>query len=465
MNKYFVDGREEKEQVQSANSLPVSFGLTFLLVTFLATLAIAPFLITVALVLLSVWALTGVRQSVQAISLSVIIKFLNPGLYDFPSETGVLAWLVVICASMRLLATVNMSHAKILSPFLMFGAVVAALAFISSPNITVSLMKLLSFTVISTAIIVGMKSADEELVGSWVVWFFSLAVAVILLSLVTFKFPEIGYYRNGSGFQGILNHPQVFGTWLSPILVWLFFSLLQEKSRISAILVVIIFVIFMLIILSETRTAMASVILSILLTLWVSIVSIRRIRFSLSKLRIALLTILGFFTIGFGLVFSDRLYVEIQDYVLKRSEKNIEASFYYSRGIGIEQQWNNFLDKPLTGNGFGVYPSGYLPPNAATFLGIPISAPVEKGFLPTALLEEVGLIGAVLFIWLLYMLFLHVKESGDVRYISMFFACLFINVGEAVFFSVGGVGLYYWLLIGICIASNNQRSNPASVNT
>ena len=37
-------------------------------------------------------------------------------------------------------------------------------------------------------------------------------------------------------------------------------------------------------------------------------------------------------------------------------------------------------------------------------------------------------------------------------WVAMFFGCLFVNVGEAVFFSIGGLGLHFWLLIGLAVA-------------
>ncbi len=99
----------------------------------------------------------------------------------------------------------------------------------------------------------------------------------------------------------------------------------------------------------------------------------------------------------------------------------------------------------------GIYPSGDVPSGVKTFLGIPISASTEKGFIPTAVLEETGLIGTVFWLYFIFSLIRLALKSNDIRWIAMFFGCLFVNVGEAVFFSVGGIGLHLWLLIGLAI--------------
>ena len=94
-------------------------------------------------------------------------------------------------------------------------------------------------------------------------------------------------------------------------------------------------------------------------------------------------------------------------------------------------------------------------------MGIPVSAPVEKGFLPTAILEEIGMLGTVLFLIFIAFLTNAVVEGSDIRWAGMYFGCLFVNVGEAVFFSVGGIGLLYWLLIGLSASAYKLDGNYA----
>jgi len=70
---------------------------------------------------------------------------------------------------------------------------------------------------------------------------------------------------------------------------------------------------------------------------------------------------------------------------------------------------------------------------------LPISAPIEKGNLYLAVLEELGLIGLLLFFaWLIFSYFRVVKKN--LFGLPVFFTILMLNFGESVLFSPGGVG-------------------------
>jgi hypothetical protein len=79
--------------------------------------------------------------------------------------------------------------------------------------------------------------------------------------------------------------------------------------------------------------------------------------------------------------------------------------------------------------------------------GLPVGASVEKGFMPSAVLEETGITGAVLVIGLLLALFRPIVRNGSISLFWMALVCLFVNFGEMVFFSVGGLGMLFWVLM------------------
>jgi hypothetical protein len=142
----------------------------------------------------------------------------------------------------------------------------------------------------------------------------------------------------------------------------------------------------------------------------------------------------------------------IKGFWLKGNQETVEKAFYHSRGGGIAFQWRRFLEQPLTGHGFGIDVAHGNEKRPGTFLGIPISASTEKGFLPTAFLEEVGLLGALFFAPFLFALLKGASYQSDIGLIAMFFACLFVNIGEAVFFSPGQIGGFFWVIIGLSTA-------------
>jgi hypothetical protein len=146
----------------------------------------------------------------------------------------------------------------------------------------------------------------------------------------------------------------------------------------------------------------------------------------------------------------------VEEIVFKGSgTTTVEDAFAQSRGAGVKEQLENFSKAPLTGYGFGVYPFGVLggEKSIARFLGFPISAPAEKGFAFTAVLEEVGIIGGLLFYGLVVSMARRAAKSSRPEILAMFLGAILVNFGEAVIFSPGGIGLFMWLVIALSLAS------------
>jgi hypothetical protein len=113
----------------------------------------------------------------------------------------------------------------------------------------------------------------------------------------------------------------------------------------------------------------------------------------------------------------------------------------------------------LTGVGFGLAPAGVEQETQQDELtGLPIGASSEQGFLPLAVLAQVGIIGAVPLTLFLCVLGIPVVKHGEPAVVAMFFTALFVNFGEMIFFSTGGLGLHMWLLIGACLAASAANS-------
>ena len=154
-----------------------------------------------------------------------------------------------------------------------------------------------------------------------------------------------------------------------------------------------------------------------------------------------------------------------ESYIYKNRGDNIEESFERSRGAGAEHHLNNFTERPLFGHGFGVFAKPDPREEIQTAFGVPISSSTEKGIVIIAILEETGLIGFLLFAAFLYRMISQVLKGTDLRYVAAFFACLFVNFGEAVFFAPGGIGLYFWVFISICMGMDTRYgSKPTSID-
>jgi len=109
---------------------------------------------------------------------------------------------------------------------------------------------------------------------------------------------------------------------------------------------------------------------------------------------------------------------------------NCAPAFAASRGGLVYSQVHNFMTSPWIGRGFGVYADGVFPSGVKLFAGIPVSAPVEKGVLPTAVLEETGVLGFACLAYLIYALVRGVWHRAPHAVVAMLIACLFRFIPE-----------------------------------
>lgn len=434
-------------------SKPISLKLVVLIAGLLTALKLGAGVVVAFHGALGLWLLLGVRHAIQALSLAVVIKYLNPVLYSYPAGVGVMGWVIILLGGFRMLLGSKIGNVKVIFPILGFSLVVAALFIVQDNKApAVSAMKLVLFTYVSCAVVLGGTSLSERQALELATWFHSLIATLVLLSLPLFAFPDIAYAKNGEGFQGILNHPQTFGPIFAPVtsalLVYIFFGKPTKYLFIFAVILLLI----SLMIASQARTALATVTLSILATALV--VFFKKKRFSQFRFgRFFIVSSLTLIALLVSIVSSSVVQEKLEAYVYKRGSTDVESALA-SRSMGIAAQWNYFVNHPLTGCGFGVYPWGLGRPDSNSpavieFMGLPISAPVEKGFLPTSILEETGLLGGLSFFGVLIYMTRRVIARQNIQWLAIFFSCIFVNVGEMGIFSVGGIGLFYWLLIGV----------------
>ncbi len=424
--------------------------------TFIAAIvagtALHPGVVTGVYIGLCVWALSGARQAIKALSLSYMILLLNP-VFRLPSSIGILRWLVLLIIGYRVVPLVSSKMLRTIVPLLLFYAVVVMLSWISSAFFLISFLKATIFFFCAAVVLIAFGTMDENGLADLKHWFFCLSGVVIVLSLPTLLIPSIGYARNGSGFQGLLNHPQAFAVFLAPVVVYLAAHLLMGNRRKGILEWALGGGALVLLFLTKARIAMVTLFLGIIASFAVLVLRSKKDAPFRPPYRPLL-------NIGIASVFlvsiislSPELSVSVERFWLKGNEKTVETAFYASRGKGIVYLLDRFLQKPYTGNGFGVDPTLANQGKIGTFLDLPISASVEKGFLPAAMLEEVGIVGVLVFLPFFWVLVKGALDTGDIRLAAMFFACFLVNFGEAIFFSPGQTGGYLWLLIGLTTAN------------
>jgi hypothetical protein len=216
---------------------------------------------------------------------------------------------------------------------------------------------------------------------------------------------------------------------------------------------------------SEARTAGLALVLGVISSVVGSaILSRRPVAKLFPGLRSARVGLLVFLTLITFVAFAPTLLGTLDTYIAKRSgSSNLVEAYQLSRGGLMEKMQQNIERRPFTGIGFGIASI----PSEMTVLrdpifNIPIGASVEKGVMPLAVLEEVGVFGFLFFLFWLWCVFrLALRRGGEA--VGLLFTIILLNFGEAVLFSVGGLGLLPQVLLTSVVSrqSREQESNGA----
>ena len=315
----------------------------------------------------------------------------------------------------------------------------------------VSEFKLLSFFYIALAILLAFR-LTSRLSIDWTPWFVGMWIAVTVLSIPTLLVKEIGYFRDGLGFQGILIHPQIFGLFLAPGLAWLIGRTMLQSQKTPKALFIIMALVFVFIFLTRARTSVIAILAAFIVIL-LSAQNNPSWQKALIRRFVSPLVILLFLVISLSLFYTS-ISALITEFAMKNTDaKDIGFAFQGSRGFLIADSWKSFVNNPLFGIGFGVSLTNDFIPVLEPLTGLPLSATTEKALLPAVILEETGIFGAVFFMPLLFLLIRNGLSHRELAIPLMFLTCLMLNIGEMVFFSIGGMGLYIWLLIGWATSS------------
>jgi O-antigen ligase len=376
-----------------------------------------------------------------------VIFFINPAFGDLVVGGGVLlrTLLPFLCFGVGLWYLYKQQKTfYTLGPLFFLIGVLVIINLFSSYYLSVSLFKLLLLFVGASGIISCFQTAKKTKIY-WLKWFFTLYLTFLILSVPTFLVPSIGYFRNGSGFQGLSNQPQAFGIFIAPFASYAICHFLFNNSKyfwggIMALSLGFVFA-------SGSRTSFITVILSVFLALLIKgfigrfLRRIFSLKFFIYGLVLLLLILSQLSTIKEG----------VRSFVLKRDQKlDVSESFEASRGFLILTQLKNISENPLLGIGFQL---SSIPKELIVktdpFFGLPIQAPVEKGNILTAILEENGIIGTAVFIIFFVILILRIGRHNSIELVGMTLASILTNIGEATLFSFGGMGLFVWLIIGL----------------
>jgi hypothetical protein len=408
--------------------------------------------------LVAIYALLGRAQAIQALALSWLFSMLSPGIAAEASVASLGRYAVMGAAGASVLfqswrgATGRVSRMTLST--VMLGALFVGHSLFISPLYDVSVLKALSWTLVTATLFAawgGLNQQDRDEVAMQI---FVGLVTVLILSLPLLVMP-LGYLRNDTGFQGILNHPQGFGPTMALLGAWTGARMLAER-RPPLRLMLLVAVCLILVMLSEARTAGLGMLLGLGLAVvtvpWLGRRRVAAVLPGVKSRRMYLVvgaTVLG--VLSAGSIATDR----IQQYFEKRGDdfSSLGDAYQASRGGLIDAMTDNIELHPFTGIGFGIAsePENMVVEREPLF-GLPTSAAIEKGVLPIAVVEELGVFGAAaVFIWL-WMVVRRASRAG-VTALALVLTTVLLNFGESTFFSTGGLGLLPLILLGWAVTA------------
>jgi len=375
-----------------------------------------------------------------------------------------------------------------LSPFgrasymslLLFAAVMSLCSIVSGWYTHIALLKILYFLTFYTVVfaattVLRHRRAD---LGEW---FVSLCLAAALFGVAAialnvdnnFRTLKVDVYDTiyASAFNGAFAHPNAHAVYASLFMTFLATVWLLSPYRQRWLVLPLMACWIMFIAWSRSRTAfLASAAGIFFLVLNARPLQNRlgwKLRPNLSR---RVVIGLGIVATAFALLLNaatdNSLGKTISSYIVKgainefdyQAQVSMERIVSSRRGL-IEFSWHNFLANPLTGIGFGVAKTEAFQ-KMATYL----TAPAEKGFLPTAILEEGGLLGTAAFMLFIAVFSWELIRERNMAGIVMLWTLLITNLGEMTIFSPGGAGGFSWIMVGASILLGDRCWMPPPVH-
>ncbi len=398
--------------------------------------------------LLALHALRGPKQAIEALSIMFIMLMGNSAVISGGAKS--LRWFVLVAGFLGVMlssAKQGQATSPIVAYIWIFFLLMLPVSLTISQMPAISAFKLISFFMGTCTVFYGFRKT-VHLKAYWKNWFTTIFTFLVVGSFLVFPLGA-GYVRS-AGFQGLFNHPQTLGPVGAIIAVWFIGIYIFSREKKDLIFLLLGGASVVLIFFSLARIGLAMIAGGFLLGYLVFTISGKVVRIPPAGRNIIIASSILFIT---ALVYnSEGIINYFIDFFQKSADSTEVADVVYeSRGFLIEASMQNFYRFPVLGIGFGVptdYESGF--GNIETFMGIPTGASIEKGFMPSAILEETGSVGAILTLLLIIALISVVNRYNQFHLLWLLMTVFLINVGEAVLFSFGGLGLFAWLMIGFC---------------
>jgi len=452
--------------------------LVFLLVLIAAMMATGGLASLLLLVLLLFYSVMRQPEKILfVVLLSSSLMMMNGTLA--PKTTITVAALkaqVVIAAGILFAQIFGRRQSRMLSPML---AILPYIFFMIIPSYygwcpRISFLKLFLFTAVFLAYfgcsVKAMEGHDKSVkYRSMIV---AVAIFFIFGSLVVYPVPSISLMdyelairsEAPSFYQGVTNHSQTLGVLMAVLGVLLYADLVFNIQKRDRLYIALIICSAILIYMAASRTAMASLIAGIGFSTFIAmrakgvkrtwrgkVVSCMFALVSIGAVAVLVVPQLREKTLNFALKYGTAVDLDVS-----------KETFLATRQGKWDEAMENWRRSPYIGNGFQVTEEmQYKQINGWKDI---LSAPVEKSTWTTAILEEGGVVGMILFSLFLFHILFSCLRYRSYLGLSVFFAFLMCNFGEFSLFSMSMDGGIFWFLVFFGLILDHWRVQRAKMN-
>lgn len=411
---------------------------------------------------------------VATATLTVTNPFLAPKGFVF---TVAARLVYIIAAGVMILQVVGRKAPKQLTPLLGLMPYLAYQAMTSSVGYQpiISYLKMVLFLLVFFAFY-GVASAARGRED----FRFERAVRTVLLifafyfifgSLALIPFPGIGKMGAAAAleqgltvesiglFMGVTFQPQTLGPAISVISTVLLADLLFSLRRWNYLYLALLLAAPVLVYYTSSRTAMGTWLAGMCFTVFVFMCS-NGVGARWKNRALGAITLVGMLT-GIALFATPGIQDKVLSFVLKTSEERAAESefsfesFTHSRQGLMDSAMANFEESPAIGNGFQV--TAQMADMDIRSWKQLLSAPIEKGVWITAVLEEGGIFGFLLFCGFLLIAFPLLLSRQAYLGTCALFVFLISNLGEFTFFSTSANGGLLWAVTFVGLTLDAQR--------
>ena len=358
-------------------------------------------------------------------------------------------------------------------PFLM----IAAISSVDGWAPSVSYMKLANFIVFLFGIWYGTQNLQHRPKDVLLLRGFFLALTCVLVfgSVMTLAVPSVGYatslkYALKEGgtalanevfqqqqadslmslFCGITNHSQALSPLLAISVGWILCDMLLIERRFRWLHIMIIFFALPLIYLTRSRVGLISLVAAFLMSGFYAARKVELPPQVKARLNIGI-------GVGMALLLVGVLVMQLRSGFMTQWLRKTSDAEADRRTLGealtatrfglMEYSLYEFRRNPLFGSGFQV--SVFTQDLVRENKGLIISAPIEKGIAPVMVLGETGILGEMCFLLFLIMFYVCCTRRRYIVTSTLFTVFLVSNMGEATFFSPGGMGGILWMVSAV----------------